>query len=230
MKIFFLFSFAATVLLSACNSDTTSTTTNTSTDTATHNGASDHGTSTSPVPTNDNSTNTTSGTNASLMDMMNKNMQEMKSLPSTGNPDNDFAAMMKIHHMGALEMAQVEVAQGTDPEMKAMAQKMIDAQQTEIAELNTFLSGHSAHGGGDAFHKEAMAQMNTMKMEMDHSGSLDKQFVQMMIPHHQGAINMSKAYLKSGAHEEKLKMMANKIVTDQQKEIAELESWLAKNK
>ena len=163
------------------------------------------------------------------MDMMNKNMQEMKSLQSTGNPDNDFAGMMKIHHMGALEMAQAEVAQGTNAEMKAMAQKMIDAQQKEIAELNAFLSGHQAHEGGDAFQKKVTAQMSNIKMDMDHSGSFDKQFVQMMIPHHQGAIDMSKAYLKSGAHEEKLKAMANKIITDQQKEIGELKAWLAKN-
>jgi uncharacterized protein (DUF305 family) len=175
-----------------------------------------------------NATPTTGGAN--LMDMMNKNMQEMKAMQSSGNPDNDFAAMMKVHHMGALEMAQAEVAQGTDAEMKAMAQKMIDEQQKEIAELNTFLSGHQAHGGGDAFHKEVMAQMSSMKMDMDHSGSFDRQFAQMMIPHHQGAIDMSKAYLKSGAHEEKLKTMANKIIADQQKEIGELKAWLGKNK
>jgi uncharacterized protein (DUF305 family) len=137
---------------------------------------------------------------------------------------------MKVHHMGALEMAQVEVAQGQDPQIKQMAQKMIDAQQREIAELNTFLSGHQAHGGGESFYNDVMGKMNNMKMDMDHSGSVDKQFVQMMIPHHQGAIDMAKAYLKSGAHEEKLKTMANKIIVDQQKEIQELQTWLAKNK
>ena len=151
-------------------------------------------------------------------------------MSSTDNPDNDFAAMMKTHHMGALEMAQVEVAQGQDPQLKQMAQKMIDAQQQEIAQLNSFLSGHQAHGGGDAFHKAVMSQMNNMKMDMDHSGSIDKQFAQMMIPHHQGAIDMAKAYLKAGAHEEQLKTMANKIIADQQKEINELQTWLSKNK
>jgi uncharacterized protein (DUF305 family) len=165
----------------------------------------------------------------SMMDMMNKNMQDMKAVQSTGNPDNDFAALMKVHHMGALEMAQAEIANGTNAELKAMAQKMVDAQQQEIAELNTFLSGHEAHGGGDSFYKEVMSQMNNMKMDMDHSGSVDKQFAQMMIPHHQGAIDMAKAYLKAGAHEEKLKTMANKIIADQQKEIAQLQTWLKNN-
>lgn len=165
----------------------------------------------------------------SMMQMMQESMDQMKAVKSTGNPDNDFAALMKIHHMGALEMAQVEVAQGNDQQIKQMAQKMIDDQQKEIAELNNFLSGHEAHGGGDQFYKDVISQMGNMKMDMDHSGSVDKQFVQMMIPHHQGAIDMARAYLKSGAHEAKLKTMANNIIAAQQKEIKDLQDWLAKH-
>lgn len=70
--------------------------------------------------------------------------------------------------------------------------------------------------------------MKNKKMDVDHSGSVDKQLAEMMIPHHQGAINMVNADLKHGAHEEKLKTTANKIVSDQKKEIKELESWLKK--
>ena len=184
----------------------------------------------SATVTNETTVDTSGMAGKSMMSLMQENMDQMKAMQSSGNPDNDFASMMKIHHMGALQMAQLEVAQGQDAELKAMAQKMIDAQQKEIAELNTFLSGHQAHGGGDAFHKQVMSQMNNMKMDMDHSGSIDKQFAQMMIPHHQGAIDMSQAYLKAGAHEEKLKTMANKIISDQKKEIGELQAWLNKNK
>lgn len=166
----------------------------------------------------------------SMMSMMQSMMDNMKAIQSTNNPDNDFAGMMKAHHIGAIEMAQMELAKGIDPQIKQMAQKMIDDQQKEVAELNTFLSGHSAHGGGDAFHKEAMSIMNNMKMDMDHAGTIDKQFVQMMIPHHQSAIDMSKAYLKTGAHEVKLKTMANSIISSQQKEIKDLQAWLDKSK
>ncbi len=165
-----------------------------------------------------------------MMIMMTSMMDKMKGMQSSGNPDNDFANMMKAHHLGAIEMAQMEVAKGSDAQMKAMAQKMIDDQQSEVAEFNTFLTGHTAHGGGDAFFKEAMSMMNNMKMDMDHSGSMDKQFAQMMVPHHQSAIDMSKAYVQAGAHEEKLKTMANNIIASQQKEIAELKAWLDKNK
>lgn len=214
---------SSTIIL-ACNNDSTNSTA--------HSDSTSHSTTTENSANNTQSQNNTANTagSMSMMDMMNKNMQDMKAVQSTGNPDNDFAALMKVHHMGALEMAQAEIARGTDAEMKAMAQKMVDEQQREIAELNTFLSGHEAHGGGDAFYKEVMSQMNNMKMDMDHSGSIDKQFAQMMIPHHQGAIDMARAYLKAGAHEEKLKTMANKLIADQQKEIQQLQAWLAKNK
>ena len=174
-------------------------------------------------------TDTSSSTGKTMMSMMESMMNNMMAIQSSNSPDNDFASMMKAHHMGAIEMAQMEANQGTNPQIKQMAQKMIDDQQKEVAELNTFLSGHSAHGGGDGFHKEAKAIMNSMKMDMDHSGSIDKQFVEMMIPHHQSAIDMSKAYLRSGAHEQKLRTMASNIITSQQKEIEDLKSWLDKN-
>ncbi len=189
-------------------------------------------TSTTNDPGNQSNMNMdTSGmASKSMMSMMNSMMDNMKTMQSSGNPDNDFASMMKAHHLGAIEMAQMEVAKGTDAQMKQMAQKMIDDQQKEVSEFNTFLSGHSAHGGGDAFFKEAMSKMNNMKMDMDHLGSIDKQFAQMMVPHHQSAIDMAKAYIKSGAHEEKLKTMSNNIISSQQKEISELKAWLDKNK
>lgn len=228
MKKMLFVSIASSALLFACGNNN-STETGNNKDTVSHSSEGGH-TATTGSDQSAGHTATGSGSSASMMDMMNKNMQDMKAVQSTNNPDNDFAALMKVHHMGALEMAQVEVAQGQDPQIKQMAQKMIDAQQREIAELNTFLSGHNAHGGGDAFYKEVTSKMDNMKMEMDHSGSIDKQFVQMMIPHHQGAIDMAKAYLKSGAHEEKLKTMANKIIADQQQEIKELQAWLDKNK
>jgi uncharacterized protein (DUF305 family) len=223
-----LFIAGITAVLTACNSEEQQSGTSTNTDTASHSGV--HGAHTASSGTTNSTGDTIAIAGQSMMSLMQRNMDQMKAMPSTGNPDNDFAAMMKTHHMGALEMAQLEVAKGQNPQLKQMAQKMIDEQQQEIAQLNSFLSGHQAHGGGDAFYKDVMRQMNNMKMDMDHSGSMDKQFAQMMIPHHQGAIDMARSYLKSGAHEEQLKTMANKIIQDQQQEINDLQAWLTKNK
>src|SRR5437870_3054995 len=60
------------------------------------------------------------------------------------------------------------------------------------------------------------------------SGDADKDFVMMMIPHHQGAIDMAKVELKYGK-DKKLRAMAEKIIKAQEKEIAEMERWQAAN-
>jgi uncharacterized protein (DUF305 family) len=211
--------------LFACNDDNTSSATDTVADSTHHVDSPAESTS-----VNTGTVDTAGMSGKSMMTLMQANMNQMMDLPSTGNPDNDFAAFMKIHHMGALDMAQYELAKGTDPLLKKMAQRIIDDQQKEIAKFNTFLSGHTPHGGGDAFYKAAMGQMRSMKMEMDHAGSVDKQFAAMMILHHQGAIDMSNIYLKNGGHEAEIQKMANTIIASQQKEIAELQAWLNKNK
>lgn len=221
MRLFTISALALSLLLNACGSDKTTSTT-TATDTTSSSGQ------TAGNVSHDTMGTMNTNNSSSLSSIMQKGMDDMKAMPSTGNPDNDYAALMKAHHMSAIEAAQVQLSQGSDQNIKNMAQKMLEDQQKEVAELNTFLAGHSAHGGGDAFYKEVMAKMGHTT-SMDHSGSIDKQFVSMMIPHHQGAIDMSKAYLKAGAHEAKLKTMANNIIAAQEKEIKQLNDWLAKN-
>ena len=49
-----------------------------------------------------------------------------------------------------------------------------------------------------------------------------------MIPHHQGAVEMAKVALKH-AKDPETKRMAQKIIDDQEKEIAEMQEWLKKN-
>jgi uncharacterized protein (DUF305 family) len=71
----------------------------------------------------------------SMMGMM-KNMDSMK---MTGNADQDFATMMKIHHQGAIDMAQMELQSGKDAKMRAMAKRIIEAQQKEIKEFDRWL-------------------------------------------------------------------------------------------
>lgn len=60
----------------------------------------------------------------------------------TGNPDRDFALMMIPHHQGAIAMAQVELEFGTDPQLRAMAQEIIEAQEAEIATLEAWLAAN----------------------------------------------------------------------------------------
>ncbi len=69
-------------------------------------------------------------------------MVAMQKMPMSGDTDKDFAVMMKIHHQGALDMAQVELDQGKSPEMKAMAKSIIAAQKKEIAQFDRWLAKH----------------------------------------------------------------------------------------
>ena len=68
--------------------------------------------------------------------------------------------------------------------------------------------------------------MNGMRVKP--TGKPDADFVLMMIPHHQGAIDMAKVELQYGADPE-LRQLATDIVAAQEKEIAQMKAWLEKN-
>lgn len=184
----------------------------------------------------DNSAGTQKDTSASqangksMMASMMKHMDEMKKMKSMNDPDHDFAMMMKHHHAAAVEMAQVELSHGHHTEIKTMAQKMIDDQNKDIQQFDSFLNTPMDNkSGNDKFYKETMQMMNEMPMNMNlASADTDEQFVSMMIPHHEHAIHMATVYLKFGKNQE-MKTVANKIIKDQQKEIKDLKDWQAKN-
>jgi uncharacterized protein (DUF305 family) len=69
----------------------------------------------------------------------------------------------------------------------------------------------------------AMAKMMAA-MQIKPSGDVDKDFVAMMVPHHQAAIDMAQAELRYG-HNEQLRRIAQEIIVTQQQEIAAM--WLA---
>jgi uncharacterized protein (DUF305 family) len=71
-------------------------------------------------------------------------MQQGMSAPMSGDPDIDFARMMIPHHQSAIDMARSELEHGKDEELRRMAQKIIDDQGREIAELNDWLARHPA--------------------------------------------------------------------------------------
>lgn len=81
------------------------------------------------------------GSDAMSQHMMN-GMKKMQGMKMSGDPDKDFAMMMKMHHQQALEMAQMELDHGKSPEMKAMAKKIISSQKKEIAEFERWMKAH----------------------------------------------------------------------------------------
>ncbi len=87
----------------------------------------------------------------------------------------------------------------------------------------------TAHGGTAADKALDAANQRMMgAMDVKPTGNPDRDFVRMMIAHHQGAIDMAKVELKYGKDPE-IRRLASAIVTAQEKEIAEMKAWLAKH-
>ena len=167
-----------------------------------------------------------------MMDTMHAMMNRMEAMPKTNDPEIDFPKMMIMHHQGAINMGQVLIQEGKNDSLKRFAQKMIDAQQMEIEELNAILTSVSVNNSVPAFTKEQMDHMMKMDQVADVqliTGDLENDFATLMIQHHNAAIENSEAYLLYGTHDGLL-AMAMKMIEDQKKDIKELSDWLKANK
>nr|WKN38589.1 DUF305 domain-containing protein [Tunicatimonas sp. TK19036] len=168
-----------------------------------------------------------------MMNIMHAMMNKMDSMERTGDPDHDFAMMMKMHHQGAINMAQEELNSGDDGQMRTIAQQVIDAQQAEIAIIDNFLINHQPSGViSEQFERESMMAMEKMMKANDLrvlSGDSDQDFASLMVDHHQSAIDNSQSFLNFG-QTQAMRSLAMKIAEDQQGEIIELQNWLLVNK
>ena len=169
-----------------------------------------------------------------LMQGMNQMHQDMMAAAQYKDPDVAFAAGMLPHHIGAVKMAEVELKYGKDPEMRKLAENIINAQQAEIEQMQKWLEAHNqAHmnmpmSTDSAMQQELMQGMNQMHQDMMAAAQYkdpDVAFAAGMLPHHIGAVKMAEVELKYGKDPE-MRKLAENIINAQQAEIEQMQKWL----
>lgn len=135
--------------------------------------------------------------------------------------DRSFIAEMIPHHESAVEMARMAEERAESQFVRGLAANIIETQNAEITTLRRIdaqLKDVKAEDLGVADH---MKGMDADMTELEKADPFDKAFIDMMVPHHKGAIEMAKVKLKKGDNPE-LKTLAQAIIDAQQREISEM--------
>ena len=157
---------------------------------------------------------------------------------STLNEFNDadvmFAQMMIPHHEQAIEMSDIALdpTVGASDEIRALAEDIKAAQDPEIAQMTAFLEswGQPVAMDSSMDHSSMMSGMLTVE-EIETLGSLrgaefDMAWLEAMIKHHEGAIQMADDVLSSGVNAD-VKTLAEEIISTQQSEIDAMRTMLS---
>jgi uncharacterized protein (DUF305 family) len=146
--------------------------------------------------------------------------------------DEAYIGDMLAHHEGALNMSEM-VSAGTErPELLQLAQTIMQTQSQELMKMQTWqqewgyertMGGHGSHAG---MGNEMSGDMMMMGEELTglKGTEFDKKFLELMIEHHQQAVDMSK-YADTNASHRELKDLAKAVIAAQEAEIAQMKQW-----
>lgn len=139
----------------------------------------------------------------------------------------EFLAMMVAHHQMAVDMAEAEVQAGSAPKVKALARRVITAQQAEITQMSSWyraLYGEDVpeYDAGDHGMAGMMGMAGMTAEAVSGAANPDQAFLRMMIPHHAGAIMMADMVL-NGTPNADVRKLAEAVIADQSAEIAEMQ-------
>jgi uncharacterized protein (DUF305 family) len=152
--------------------------------------------------------------------------------------DAHFIEQMIPHHEDAITMSKLALTKARRPEIKQLAQNIIQSQGKEITqmkdwyqlwfdrEIPTGSNTMNQHGmmGGSQMHMGMMGN-DTDVTRLENSQDFDRSFVEDMIPHHQMAVMMA-SMLKNGTTRPEMKTLADDIIAAQTKEIDMMRTWL----
>ena len=143
--------------------------------------------------------------------------------------DQMFIAAMIPHHESATDMAKMARTNAEHPETKQLANQIISAQQEEIDQMRAWYKEWYGTDQVPEMDHEMMPgiDMGDMGMEsqdLSKAKPFDKAFIDAMIPHHEGAIAMSRRALRQAKRPE-IKQLAKEIISSQQEEINQMKRW-----
>ena len=141
--------------------------------------------------------------------------------------DRAFVAAMVPHHESAVEMAEIAQERGRSPFVKKLAEDIIRTQNAEILVMRREDEALETAGvkRGELGVPEHMTGMDGEPADLRAAQDFDKEFLTMMIPHHEGAIEMARAELGEGGDRE-LREIAGAIIEAQDREITEMRRQL----
>ncbi|WP_455359738.1 DUF305 domain-containing protein [Streptomyces sp. SYSU K21746] len=150
--------------------------------------------------------------------------------------DVAFATGMIPHHRQAVEMAGLAETRALSAEVRKLAGEIKKAQDPEIKTLSGWLTSWGEEvpaedeGGQHAGHSTSgmMTPEEMDTLEKSSGKVFDTAFLELMVKHHQGAVEMAKTEQTDGAYRP-AKDMAGDIVTSQSAEIERMNRLLGKS-
>ena len=141
--------------------------------------------------------------------------------------DERFIDAMVPHHQGAIEMAEVALENAEHPEILALAEEIVAAQESEIGQLKAIKQ--EQFGTSEVSMDMGAEEMEGMGMtsdpqELANQEPFDKAFIDNMIPHHESATEMANVVLEESENPE-IREIAGAIVEAQEREIEQMTSW-----
>lgn len=141
-----------------------------------------------------------------------------------------FASMMIVHHEQAVEMSDIVLAKDdVDPRVTDLAERITAAQGPEIEQLQGWLDDWGADAGdaGEMDHGDGMMSDDDLAALEEAAGpEASMLFLEQMIMHHEGAVEMAEAQIADGENADAV-ALAQDIVDTQTAEISEMKDILA---
>lgn len=137
--------------------------------------------------------------------------------------DERFIDMIAAHHQMAIEMAQVEQENGEIPELQQIADDIVSSQQSEIEELRSIKEEQFGSSELPTMMNSEDQMMSGMVMpgELEQQGSVDREFIDSMLPHHAGAIDLA-SIARMQSDNPDIQRLSRNIIDAQAREIGEM--------